>query len=87
MQSENITSNYLECNKMYLSIICVQEFWYFVPGIDIQPEQSKNDNPDAKKAVKGCETLRAIYCRLARNQGLVVKVSHSRSPGSISVGC
>ena len=26
---------------MYQSKVCVQEFWYFVPGLDIQPEQSK----------------------------------------------
>ena len=29
---------------MYRSKVCVQEFWYFVPGLDIQPEQSKNNN-------------------------------------------
>ena len=40
--SENIsTPIHVKCNKMYQSKVCVQEFWYFVPGLDIQPEQSK----------------------------------------------
>ena len=41
---------------MYRSKVCVQEFLYFVPGLDIQPEQSDNDNPALKKAVADCET-------------------------------
>ena len=32
-------------NKMYRSKVCVQEFLYFVSGLDIQLEQSENDNP------------------------------------------
>ena len=40
--SENIsTPIYVECCKMYLSKVCVQEFWYFVSGLDIQLEQSE----------------------------------------------
>ena len=50
MQSENISTQiYVECNKMYQSKACVQKFWYFVPGIDNQPEQSENDNLALKK--------------------------------------
>ena len=76
MQSEKIsTPIYVECDKMYRSKVCVQEFWYFVSGLDIQIERSENDNPgDA-----GCELVRIIYgffCRLTRTYGLVVKVSH-----------
>ena len=53
--SENIsTPIYVECYRMYQSKVCVQEFWYFVPGLDIQPEKSKNNNPPCKKAVTGC---------------------------------
>ena len=48
-------------DKMYRSKVCVQEFWYFVPGLDIQPEISENDNPVYKKAVARCETLKVIY--------------------------
>ena len=41
VQSEKIsTPIYVECDKMYLSKVWVQEFWYIVPGLDIQPEQS-----------------------------------------------
>ena len=62
MRSENIsTPIYIECDKMYRSKVCVQEFWYFVPGLDIQPEQSENDSPARKKAVAGRETIQLIY--------------------------
>ena len=44
--SENISSPvYVECNKMHWSKVCAQEFWYFVSGLDVQLEQSKNYNP------------------------------------------
>ena len=45
---------------MYQSKVCVQEFWYFMPGLDIQPEQSEDDNPASKKAVAGCDTASNI---------------------------
>ena len=51
---------------MYRSKVCVQEFWYVVPGLDIQPELSKNDIPACKKAVAGCKTLQVIYHFLSR---------------------
>ena len=55
MQSENISTQiYVECYRMYQSMVCVQKFSYFVSGLDIQLEQSKNDNPVRKK----------ISCRL-----------------------
>ena len=41
MRSENIsTPIYVECDKMYLSKVCVQEFSYFVSGLDIQVEST-----------------------------------------------
>ena len=62
MWSENISNPiYIECDTMYRSKVCIQEFWYFVPGLDIQPEQSENDNPARKKAVAGCKTPRVIF--------------------------
>ena len=45
---------------MYLSKVFVQEFWYFMSGLDIQPEQSENYNPAGKEWVPGCEILRFI---------------------------
>ena len=60
--SENISNAiYVECEEMYGSKVWAQEFWYFVPGFDIQPEPSKNDNPARNKAVAVCETLQVIY--------------------------
>ena len=47
-------------HKMYQSKVCVQEFWYFVPALDIQPEQSENDNPALKKAVACCKIGQVI---------------------------
>ena len=46
---------------MYRSKVCVQEFWYFVSGLDIQLEQSENDSPVRKKSVTGCEIRRVKY--------------------------
>ena len=50
MLSENIsTPIYVECDKMYRSKVCVQEFSYFVSGLDIQLEKSEYDSPVCKK--------------------------------------
>ena len=40
---------YVECNKMYQSKVCVQEFLYFVSGLDIQVEKSEYDSPVRQK--------------------------------------
>ena len=38
MQCENMsTPIYVECDRMYRSKVCIQEFWYIVSGLDIQP--------------------------------------------------
>ena len=52
MQSENIsTPIYVnESDKMYQSKVCVQEFSFFVSGLDIQLEQSGIDICMQKKA-------------------------------------
>ena len=42
---------------MYQSKVYVQGFLYFVPGLDIQPELSKNDNLQAKS---GCRLLNSL---------------------------
>ena len=42
---------------MYRSKVCIQEFWYCVPDLDIQSELSEIDNSARKKAVAICETL------------------------------
>ena len=48
--SENIsTPIYVECDKMYRSKVCDQEFWYIMSGLDIQPEKSEYDSPVRKK--------------------------------------
>ena len=53
MPSENIsTPIYAKCDKTYRSKVCVPHFRYFVPGLDNQLEQSKNDSPVCKKI--GC---------------------------------
>ena len=48
--TENIsTPFYVKCNEMYRSKVCVQEFSYFVPGLDIQLQQLENASPVRKK--------------------------------------
>ena len=92
VQSENIsTPIHVECEKMYRSNICVQEFWYFVSGLDIQngsPVLCVQDCRSrivlyAKKSVAGGEIQRVIYRfffeLLIRTNGLVVKVSRRES--------
>ena len=50
MGSENIlTPIYLECDKMYQSKVCVQEFSYFVSGLDIQVEKFEYNSPVRQK--------------------------------------
>ena len=54
--SENIsTPIYVECHKMYQPKVCVQEFSYFMSGLDNQFEQSVDDSPVCKKI--GCRWL------------------------------
>ena len=93
LQSENIsTPIYIECDKMYHSMVCIQEFWYFVSGLDIQLEQSKNNSPVCQKI--GCRwrntTSHILFFlpELIRTNGLVVKMSSRDSGdlGSIPVG-
>ena len=45
---------------MYQSKVCVQGFLYFVPGLDIKPELSKNDNLQAKSSCRLLNTLTNI---------------------------
>ena len=89
MRSENIsTLIYVECDKMYRSKACVQEFSYFVSGLDIQLEKFEKDSPVSKKMVAGGEIQRIRYGffqQLIRTNGLEVKVgcSESADMGSI----
>ena len=83
MLSENISTQapiYVECDKMYLSKVCVQEFSYFVSGLDIQLEKSEYDSPVRKKI--GCRwqdtTSHTVFFEQSiRTNGLLVKMSAS----------
>ena len=76
------TPIYVECDKMYRSKVCDQEFWYILSGLDIQPEQSENNNP----AGKSCPMLREItihvppfFMKSIQIFGSVIKASCSGS--------
>ena len=46
VRNENISTQiYVECDKMYRSKVCVQEFSYIVSGLDIQVKKSKYNSP------------------------------------------
>ena len=60
-QLRSLTLMCVKCEKMYRSKVCVREFYYLVHGLNIQPEQSENDNPALKKAVADCETFQVLY--------------------------
>ena len=93
MLIENIsTPIYVECDKMYQSKVCVQEFLYFVSSLDIQLEQSKNDNSVCKKVNSRLRDKRIIYCFFRKSiltYGSVFKVSRRESGdlGFIPAGC
>ena len=46
---------------MHQQKVFSQEFWYILSGLDIQLEQSENEDPPHKKLVQGCKTLRVMY--------------------------
>ena len=76
----------VECDKMYRSTVWVQEFWYIVSGgsgLDIQPEQSENDNPARKKKLfqvaKNDDSCTLLFIITIRIYGSVVKASRSES--------
>ena len=82
MQSENIsTPIYVECDKMYRSKVCVQEFSYFVSGLDIQLEKSEYYSPVRKKircslnlqVAKYDYPFTVFFTQLIQTNGLVVK--------------
>ena len=77
VQSENIsTPIYVECDKMYRPKVCVQEFSYFVFGLDIQLEKPEYYSPVSKKMVavaKYDESDTVISLLLIWINGLVVK--------------
>ena len=79
MQSEKIsTPIYVECNEMYRSKVCVQEFSYFVSNLALI-FNLKNPSRTvlyANKSVAGGEIRRLIHRffeLLIRTNGLVVK--------------
>ena len=68
MLCENIlTPIAVECDKMYRSKVCVQQFSYFVSGLDIQLEQSENDSP-ARKVAK-YNDLYTVFLRATDTNG------------------
>ena len=76
MQSENIlTPIYVECDKMYRSKVCVQEFSYSCLALIFNLKNPSTTVLYAKKSVAGGEIRRVIY----RFFSLVVKVSRSES--------
>ena len=96
MQSENIsTPIYVECDKMYRSKVCVQEFSYFLPGLDIQLERSRVPQSCTQKnqlqVAKYNESYTIFFEHLIRTNGLVVKtgckLGESGDMGSNPVEC
>ena len=83
-----------QLQSMLNVIGCINQwfaFWYFVSGLDIQLEQSENDNPvhTQKKKVAGCKIRQDIYCFffrkiIIRTRGSVVKAS-SRESGDLGL--
>ena len=94
MQSEDISTPmmspiYVECDKLYLSKVCVQKFSYNVSGLDIQLEQSENDSHVRKKI--GCiwRNTTSHIPFFSIQSYLVVKASRTESGdlGSIPDDC
>ena len=68
---------------MYPSKVCVQDFWHFVSGLDIQLEQSENNSPIRKKYQLQVEKYNESYTFFSEQviivltNGLLVQVSRS----------
>ena len=45
----------------YIDEGLLSRIWYMVSGLDIQLEQSENDNPAWKNQFQGCKMRRVIY--------------------------
>ena len=94
MQSENIlTPIYVKCDKMYQSKVCIQEFSYFVSGLDIQAEKSKYNSPVRQKISGRWRNMMShipfLFKQSIRTKGLVVKTGcrESGDMGSIPYDC
>ena len=75
-EGKYFNSNLCPYNKMYR----LKKLWYILSGLDIQLQESENENPVCKKLVQGCKTWQVIYHFFSwstRIYGLVVKVSCS----------
>ena len=80
------TPIHVQCKNTYWSKVYSLEFWYILSGLNIQLEQSKNENSVHVERYDKSYTV-VIY-RSIRTYGLVVK-AHSKSGaiGSIPAGC
>ena len=92
------TPIYVECDKMYRSKVCVQEFWYCVPGLDIQAVMNlrpiQDENPSTTflyelQVAKYDESYTVFFMESRRIYDLLVKMSSRKSGymGSILEKC
>ena len=87
----------ITCKDKRFAQLCFQEIWYTFSGLNIQLQQSWNDNPACKKILQGCKTWLVImthksYFSVNQNVqtcGLVVKASCSISGKMVLIptGC
>ena len=73
-------SIYVECDKMYRSKVCVQEFSYSVSGLDVSiylnnPRTTVLYVKNRLQVAKYNESYTVFFKQLIQNNGLVVKVS------------
>ena len=67
---------------MHQSKVCVQEFWYFVSGLDIQLEKSEYNSPVSKKICCIGEIQRAIYSFFRQSTRTVPALHLGPGPGT-----
>ena len=93
MRSENIsTPIYVDCYMTYRSKICVQEFSYFVSGLDVQVEKSEYDSSVRQKIScrwRNMTSYIPFFEKLIQTYGLVVKAGCRKSGdmGSVPDDC
>ena len=70
----------VECDKMYRFKVCVQEFWYCLPGLIFNLSYPRSTILHAKKLLQVAkhfkkyeESYTVFFGRLTRTDGLVVK--------------
>ena len=90
LRSEYIsTPNYVECDKLYRSKVCVHEFSYFGIGLGIQLEQSESCRTGYRWLPVRTLPMEPLWCDMGRCSRTVVVIKLRRTSALLrkKIGC